>query len=433
MKMKRVFTSAIFYLIITLSGYGQLNSIRVLFLGNSYTGVNNLPLLTSYLNNGTGNVLVYDSNTPGGHTLEGHSTNSISMAKIKQGNWDFVVLQEQSQIPTIPFYRDSSMYPALEHLNDTIKKYNPCAEVVTYMTWGRRFGGQQCDMGNVNCSPVFVDFSHMQDSLASAYQYKSKDINASIGPVGIAWKKVIEDTNIVLHTADNSHPNLTGSYLAACVFHAVLWQESPIGLSFNAGLSPNLALYLQQVADSIVFHHAFDWRGKKDVPVADFSYTISNDSVQFTNLSTAKVGATYKWDFGDNETSALENPLHVYVTPQQYTVSLMVDQCSNADTTSEQITVNFNTVNINEFTLSDQVKMYPNPLIEELYITSDLFSIARYQMEVINVQGQVVYEEFLTLEKQQKINLKDAPSGTYFVKFSTESDHQPTVFKVLKR
>ena len=40
------------------------------------------------------------SNTPGGQTLQGHTTNS--MGTINSGNWDVVVLQEQSQKPSFP-------------------------------------------------------------------------------------------------------------------------------------------------------------------------------------------------------------------------------------------------------------------------------------------------------------------------------------------
>src|SRR5262245_3027863 len=75
---------------------------KVLFLGNSYTTVNNLPQLIAGIATSTGDTLVFDSNAPGGYTLQGHFSNNLSIGKISAGNWDNVVLQEQSQRPSFP-------------------------------------------------------------------------------------------------------------------------------------------------------------------------------------------------------------------------------------------------------------------------------------------------------------------------------------------
>jgi hypothetical protein len=130
---------------------------NVLFLGNSYTGVNNLPLLTYNLALSLGDTINYDSNTPGGYTYQGHSTNATSLAKIAQGNWDFVVLQEQSQMPSFPPSQVATeVYPYAQILVDSIKLANACAEPLFYMTWGRKNG----DAGNW---PLILLFAHMME------------------------------------------------------------------------------------------------------------------------------------------------------------------------------------------------------------------------------------------------------------------------------
>ncbi|MBC8883029.1 hypothetical protein H9X57_05360 [Flavobacterium piscinae] len=45
--------------------YGQNSTKRTLFLGNSYTATNNLPLMIDNVANSTGDDLIYDSYTPG--------------------------------------------------------------------------------------------------------------------------------------------------------------------------------------------------------------------------------------------------------------------------------------------------------------------------------------------------------------------------------
>ncbi len=77
-------------LLTAITSVGQVTK-RVLFLGNSYTGVNDLPSLTQQVTASTGNTLIIDSNTPVGHTFQGHSTNSTSIQNIQLGNEDFDV------------------------------------------------------------------------------------------------------------------------------------------------------------------------------------------------------------------------------------------------------------------------------------------------------------------------------------------------------
>ena len=45
----------------------------------------------------TGDLLIFDSNTPGGFRLLIHATNTTTLNKINLNNWDYVVLQAQSQ------------------------------------------------------------------------------------------------------------------------------------------------------------------------------------------------------------------------------------------------------------------------------------------------------------------------------------------------
>ncbi len=254
----KIFRLIIVSFAIALSANAQ-DSLRALFIGNSYTAANSLPEIVQELSFDAGKKLIIDSNAPGGAIINQHINNANTLAKIQQGNWDVVVVQEQSQIPTIPLDRDNLMFPAVVKINDTIRKYNPCAKVVLFMTWGRQFGGVQCNPSMTSCSPNFVDFSHMQDSLESAYVHAAQLIDAIIAPVGIAWKHVIEDTSLILHTADESHPNYEGSYLSACTFFEVLWGLSPVGNNYTGSLNNATANYLQQKAHEAVNEAAAPW------------------------------------------------------------------------------------------------------------------------------------------------------------------------------
>jgi hypothetical protein len=65
-------------------------------------------------------------------------------------------------------------------------------------------------------------------------------------PVGLAWQRFLRHHDEpVLHDKDQSHPSPAGTYLAACVFLAVLFQESPVGI---AGLTEQDLPRLQKAA-----------------------------------------------------------------------------------------------------------------------------------------------------------------------------------------
>jgi hypothetical protein len=72
--------------------------------------------------------------------------------------------------------------------------------------------------------------------------------------VGVAWETFLARCKSpVLHDKDKSHPTLAGSYLAACVFYAVLFTGSPLGLGAGVdGLSDQDAPLLRQAAQAAV-------------------------------------------------------------------------------------------------------------------------------------------------------------------------------------
>lgn len=241
------------------------DEINVLFLGNSYTYVNDLPGMIEEIANNTNKKIYHESVTPGGCTLFQHVDSQTSLGKIRKGNWDYVILQEQSQLPSIDYYRHNAMKPAYKSLYDSIMLYNPDAKVVGYMTWGRQYGGKQCvNFGQgVYCSADFVDFNHMQDTLTAAYCENAYATNSYVAPVGEAWKSALStNPEIILHSADQSHPSYDGSYLAACVFYAILWNESPIGIYHNNQIDENKATFLQSIAHDVVFSNLEKWNIK---------------------------------------------------------------------------------------------------------------------------------------------------------------------------
>ena len=120
------------------SAAAQGPTTDVLFLGNSYTAVNDLPGLFEGLALAAGRPVHVASNAPGGCTLGSpqadleHVNNPTSLALINQGGWDFVVLQEQSVTPAIAYTTDHFMLPAASLLDAKIHTASPLATTLSY-------------------------------------------------------------------------------------------------------------------------------------------------------------------------------------------------------------------------------------------------------------------------------------------------------------
>ncbi|MCU0463564.1 MAG: PKD domain-containing protein [Anaerolineae bacterium] len=72
-------------------------------------------------------------------------------------------------------------------------------------------------------------------------------------------------------------------------------------------------------------------------PTAGFTFTVTDLSVAFQDLST---GATeWLWDFGDGNTSADQNPTHVYAAANEYNVTLTVRNAGGENTTNQTVSV----------------------------------------------------------------------------------------------
>ncbi|MGB0271842.1 MAG: hypothetical protein ACPGAJ_07995, partial [Schleiferiaceae bacterium] len=75
---------------------------QVLFIGNSYTGYNNLATMVENVAASAGYSFSNSSLTPGGATLYQHSQNASTYNQMGSKNWDYVVIQAQSQEPSFP-------------------------------------------------------------------------------------------------------------------------------------------------------------------------------------------------------------------------------------------------------------------------------------------------------------------------------------------
>jgi hypothetical protein len=209
--------------------------VRVLFVGNSYTYVNDLPGTFGGLAQSGGHAVETDSLATGGATLADHVADVATVPKLDSQKWSFVVLQEQSEIPSIEASREYTMYPPARTLVDMILQRSETP--ILFMTWAHRDGLPAAGLPG---------YESMQQQLDGAYISIAHELKVPVAPVGYTWYMVRHDhPEIELWSDDGSHPSKTGTYLAACVFFASIFRQSPEGLSFHGDVSDEQARALQ--------------------------------------------------------------------------------------------------------------------------------------------------------------------------------------------
>jgi hypothetical protein len=86
---------------ISSCGGSSAPTVRVLFVGNSYTASNGLPEMVQALAASVDREVEVAMTAPGGWWWRDHAASPDTTALISEGDWDFVVLQEQSMAPAV--------------------------------------------------------------------------------------------------------------------------------------------------------------------------------------------------------------------------------------------------------------------------------------------------------------------------------------------
>ena len=204
---------------------------NVLFVGNSFTYYNNSlhnhyrALLRSARPEVAADSIVRIMTISGGRLPE-HRAGLQPM--LASAPWDVVVLQGHSRGP-IDDATAAAFRGAAREYAGLIRESG--AEPVFFMTWS------------------YTGNPEMTDLLDAAYTGIGEQLSARVVPVGRAFATATrERPDIELRIADERHPSLAGTYLAACTFFAALQGQSPVGAEYDAGLGESVAAYLQDVA-----------------------------------------------------------------------------------------------------------------------------------------------------------------------------------------
>lgn len=408
--------SLAFSFLLLISTFAQ-DSLSVLFVGNSYIYSNDLPGMLEDLTISLGDELTIDSKTNGGYTFNNHLNDPNTFTKLHSKPWDYVILQGQSQEPSFPFAQvNTNTLPQAVRLADSVYANKYCSQAMYFMTWGRETGDPQWDSINT--------FYKMNDRLRSAYMRISDSAEASVAPVGSAWRYVRDNyPSIQLYSGDGSHPSVAGSYLAACTFYASLFRKSPVGATYLAGLDAPAAGILQNAAVITVLDSLEIWklRSNEEIAIAGFSFLQNGSTIDFTNTSWRSTD--YFWDFGDGNTSVDTNPSHTYSNPGNYTATLVASNECGDDTLVVTVQVQVNDLKETKSVRLRQVSSSNYELSIQGFVCATLVNASGQKLKVFGMND-------ITDQTKLMIDLSSFSSGVYFL--NVESSKENHRFKLYR-
>jgi hypothetical protein len=261
-------------------------------------------------------------------------TNATTQTLIQQGNWDFTILQEQSQIPSFPLSQvESECFPFAASLNDSIEKYSPCGETVFYQTWGRQNGDSQ------NCAnwPPVCTYEGMDSLLQERYQIMANDNEAIVAAVGTVRRYLRQNYPLFnLYQADGSHPSALGTYAAACTFTSAIFRVSADLITFNGTFTAEEVSAVKEAVNNIVFNDLSTWNiGDFDLDVS-FTYALTDNSL--VTFGTCISCDSVVWNFGDGYFSSEISPVHTY-SPGIYSLNMIGYHCGETSSQYAEIFV----------------------------------------------------------------------------------------------
>jgi len=186
---------------------GEAPFSRVLFVGNSLTASWDVPGIVAAISRAAGDAPPLEVTTVarGGFGLEDHWRDREALARIREGRWRWVVLQQ-----------GPSALPASRR---------------SLVGWARRF---DAEIRAVGARPALyavwpseareVDFPRVGES----YRIAAERVDGLLLPAGEAWRAAWRiDPSLELRGEDGFHPTPLGSFLAAATIWAVLTAGDP--------------------------------------------------------------------------------------------------------------------------------------------------------------------------------------------------------------
>jgi hypothetical protein len=199
--------------------------LRVLFIGNSLTNANNLPLMVQAMAKANGKRLLAAEVTSGGANLEDHWNSGEALRVLRSKSWHVVVLQQGP----------SSLPESRVHLRE----------------WTRRWA-DEIYKSNGSRPALFMVWPGLErdaffDDVRESYSLAARDVFGLFMPAGEALREARRrNPRAPIYDSDAFHPSVAGTYAAALSIYGVLYKKDPNNLPARLVLADGQVVEIPQ-------------------------------------------------------------------------------------------------------------------------------------------------------------------------------------------
>lgn len=238
------------------------STVKILFIGNSLTFFNNMPDMLKEISEAAKKDFYIDQITPGGKSLQSHSTDIDTINKINERKWDYIVLQS-NDITAFPDMYQKEI-DNINRLKNTIKSNFKNTKIIYLMVWGIMDG---VTIRELNGENIYYTYKEYLKKIYEGTLYIAKQCDTIIAPVGMVWSTVLDERpnlKYKLFDTDKAHPGYYGSYLSAITYFVTIFLEELKTPVDSIDISESDQYYFYSIANSIVLNQLNLWNNRFD-------------------------------------------------------------------------------------------------------------------------------------------------------------------------
>lgn len=210
-----------------------MESLKVLFIGNSKTYRQNFLRIFKNMVSKSGKEVYIDKATkPGASLIELYEIPE-TVKKIKSQKWDYVILQER----TIKALQDdiSEFKEGVNCIYKKIKENSKDTKIIYNVVWiSNSYNNEEQEKSNKHYEEIAT---------------KTDGILSYSGNAFMKFHSRFPDIELY---EDEKHPSLAGAYLSACCLYDAVYQQKSEKVQYYDILNHEIAIKLQKVADEIM-------------------------------------------------------------------------------------------------------------------------------------------------------------------------------------
>ena len=418
--------------LINLSTYSQ-DEVKVLFIGNSHTYTNDLPLMFKNIADSKGDTVQVTQSAFGGYQLYQHLSNQTTRSAITQDNWDYVVLQEGIYCSFPEDLAKRQSYPFSVQLYDRIMENSPTTQVILYMNQSYEYGTTyRCSEDTVVCS-----YDGMLERIKTNYLNMGNLLNVPVAPCALVWDRMIEAYySHFFYSDDYYHPSPVGTYISACTIYSTIFNENPDSSYIPEDVDSIFVDSIYKYVNEIVLNDVSEWNtelasqgnfipcvfqqmGEVTINIDEpFEYEIPRyifiDDDTLTYTITGSTGLPDGLEYNPENLTISGTPV------SEGSFDFVITAADNyGASVSDTLQIIVTSVSDISSVKSEKLQIFPNPANHSIKVIYPGIQQKEVAYKIIDLTGRTVLQEKLT---EDVIDISMLHEGTYLLNLNIEGE-----------